>query len=102
MGQKPISAEVVTTTEVSSTETTLFAADIRSGPPWWCFGLAGITAGGTAVLVVMLFRKTGKSVGTLAPDVSCDAPAPHVTPAPDVRCAAPAPHVRCPSRIVAL
>merc|ERR1711920_733178 len=59
-GPTPISAAVVTTTEVSSTETTAFAADIRPGPPWWSFGAVGIGAGGAAAAVVLLAQKCGR------------------------------------------
>merc|ERR1719343_536675 len=86
LGQLPNSAEVITTTEASSTETTMPAADIFSGPPWWSFGLAAIAAGSTAALVMLLFQKTEKSV---------DAPAP-------ANADVPAPDVGCPNRIVAL
>merc|ERR1712157_477263 len=84
LGQLPISAEVITTTEASSMETTMPAADIVSGPPWWSFGLAAVAAGSTAALVMLLFQKTEKSV---------DEPAP-------ADANVPSPDVRCPNRIV--
>merc|ERR1712060_593259 len=62
-GPTPISAAVVTTTEVSSTETMAFAGDIPSGPPWWCFGVAGVSAGGAAVVVVLLGQKNREERG---------------------------------------